>query len=116
MRIYSLVIRKILKRDAFLKLQKESFEKWDNLYKFSLIVLQYWSKFLTIHINYQMKWQCAQNVLKENDNEYYSLSDTERKKNDSLIKIPDYVVLMRNYNKFVKKKIKCLSFAILKLI
>lgn len=110
MRIYSIVIRKILKRDAFLKLQKENFEKWDNLYKLSLNVFNHWSQFLTIHINYRMKWQCAQNALEEKNNDYPSLSDSERKRKDSLIKTPDYVDLMLNYNKFVRIKIKCLFF------
>lgn len=103
MRINSVVIRKILKRDAFLKIEKKNPEKWHYFYDFSLEIIKHWFKFLSAHINYTMKWQCADKILKEEDNKFPNLSEEEEEKNPTF---PDYVFLMLNYKKFVTKKVK----------
>ena len=104
-------IRKILKRDAFLKPQKKKSAKWDPLFGVSLEVFANWTKFLTVYVNEMKQWSVAKNALDEKESKYPEL-DSERvvKEGEREITLPDYVDLMLNFKKFVKRKLKCKFF------
>lgn len=82
--------------------------KWQNLLEISLDVLVSWTKFLTVHINKTQNWACAKNTLIENENDYPTIIN--EKKNQNSLKLPDYINLMLNYKRFVKKKLKSFIF------
>jgi len=107
-------IRKIFKRDVFFNLQKKSYGKWDSLFEVSLEIFSNWTKFLTCYVNYTQKWNCATEALNENNNEYPDLKENQNKREGENsrknMKIPDYVELMLNFKKFIKKKLKCNLF------
>ena len=107
MRINFVGIRKIFQRDALINLEKLRSNKWEPLFDVSLEILGCWTKFLCVHINQKEKWNCAGKVLEENGNEYPRLnSEKGENEENNMMKLPDYVELMLNYRKFVKKKLK----------
>jgi hypothetical protein len=114
LRINFVGIRKIFKRDVFFNLQKKSYGKWDSLFEVSLEIFSNWTKFLTCYVNYTQKWNCATEALNENNNEYPDLKENQNKREGENsrknMKIPDYVELMLNFKKFIKKKLKCNLF------
>ena len=104
-------IRKILKRDAFLKPQKKKSSKWGPIFSVSLEVFDYWTKFLTVYVNQMKQWSGTKNALEEKESKYPELdSARELKEGEREITLPDYVDLMLNFKKFVKRKLKCKFF------
>lgn len=113
LRIDFVGIRKILKRDAFLKIEKINPDKWETLFQISNDIFVNWTKFLTVYVNdHQRSGGSAQQVLDEAKNEYPTLmsqneSDREKKDDNEYIQLPDFVELMLNFKKYVKRKLKC---------
>ena len=96
----------MLKRDVFVNIDKKSSKNWQVIYDVSIQIFRFWTKFLTVHINQIQHWSCAGKALHEEDNEYPSLKSIGEDKSEEGVKLPDYVDLMINYRKYVKKKIK----------